>query len=268
MTLNVLDRGEGRPLLLLHGFTGSARSWSHQVEAWAPRFRVIAPDLLGHAGSASPADPTAYTLEHQAAGLADLLELLDAAPATVVGYSMGARLALVVALLHPGLAGALVLESPSAGIADGIAREQRRAADEQLATEIERDGIESFVDRWERMPLFASHARLSPDEQRRLRGERLGHDPHGLAACLRGAGQGAMTPLHDRLREIDVPALVLAGALDEAGVARGRSVAALMPAASFETVADAGHTPHLEQPTSFSTAVERFLASTALHAPH
>jgi len=103
MSFNVSTAGQGPPMLLLHGFTGTANDWQRQIEPWSASHRVITPDLLGHGGSDAPEDPAAYALERQAADLADLLELLEARPATVVGYSMGARLALVLALEHPAL---------------------------------------------------------------------------------------------------------------------------------------------------------------------
>jgi 2-succinyl-6-hydroxy-2,4-cyclohexadiene-1-carboxylate synthase len=251
MSLNVLVAGDGPAMLLLHGFTGSARSWGEHLEAWSVDHRVIAPDLLGHGGSEAPADATRYVLERQADDLAELLRLLDVGHADIVGYSMGARLALVMALAHPGLVERLVLESPSAGITDPVARRARQRADERLARALERDGIEAFVAGWEAQPLFASHAALSADRQRQLRSERLAHDPAALAACLRGAGQGVMAPLHDRLPGIAAPTLVIAGALDAVGAERARSVAAGIARARLEVVAGVGHTPHLEAPGAF-----------------
>ena len=261
MSLNVLTAGGGRPLLLLHGFTGSARMWSAQVEAWSPQHRVIAPDLLGHGGSDAPADPSAYDLERQAASLTDLLSLLDASPATVVGYSMGARLALVLALEHPQAVARLVLESPSAGIVDPADRAARREADEHLAQEIERDGTDAFVERWEAMPIFASHATLPAAVEAHQRAERRRHTPSGLAASLRGAGQGAMPPLHDRLPLITAPTLVVAGALDETGLARARTVADGIPRARLEVIGEAGHTPHLETPEAFLRVTNAFFST-------
>jgi 2-succinyl-6-hydroxy-2,4-cyclohexadiene-1-carboxylate synthase len=251
MSLNVLVTGEGPAMLLLHGFSGSARSWGEHLEAWSVDHRIIAPDLLGHGGSEAATDAARYALERQADDLAELLRLLDVGRADTVGYSMGARLALVMALAHPGLVGRLVLESPSAGIADAAARMARQQADERLALVLERDGIEVFVDAWEAQPLFASHAALPADRQRQLRAERLGHDPAALAACLRGAGQGAMAPLHEQLPGIAAPTLVIAGALDAVGVERARGVAAGIPRARLEILGGVGHTPHLEAPAPF-----------------
>jgi 2-succinyl-6-hydroxy-2,4-cyclohexadiene-1-carboxylate synthase len=262
MSLNVQVGGEGRPLLLLHGFTGTARSWDHQLARWSTTHRCIAPDLLGHGGSEAPDDPAAYRLERQAAELARLLALLDAEPATVVGYSMGARLALVLALEHPGAVDRLALESPSAGIFDPLARAERRAADERLAADIEHDGMAAFVDRWEALPLFATQAALPADVRDRQRVERRRHTATGLAASLRGAGQGAMEPLHGRLGAVTAPTLVIAGALDDVGLERARTVAEGVPGARLAIVPDAGHAPHLESPDRFEALVDDLLTIT------
>jgi len=262
MSLNVMTIGEGSPLLLLHGFTGTARTWSRQISSWAANHRVIAPDLLGHGASEAPADASRYALETQAQGLAELLRLLQASPADVVGYSMGARLALAFVLAHPEAVSRLVLESPSAGIADPDERAARRVTDDLLADDIERDGLEPFVDHWEALPLFAGVASLPLPDRERLRAERLSHDPRGLAASLRGAGQGAMTPLFDRLPEITVPTLVIAGALDPVGSQRAHDVAASISDTRLEIISDAGHTPHLERPSEYTAITTEFLIPT------
>ncbi len=261
--LEVEATGRGPAVLALHGFTGTARTWVSLAAALLDQRRVIAPDLLGHGRSAAPADPARYALERQADDLAALLSALDAVPADVVGYSMGARLALVLALRHPSVVRGLILESPSAGIHDATERARRRAADEALAGQLERDGLASFVETWEAQPLFASQSALPDDLRARLRTERLAHDPRGLAASLRGAGQGVMVPLHDRLAVVDCPALVIAGALDPVGLKRAGEVAAGLPAARLEVVSDAGHAPHLEQPEAFLRLAGEHLAATS-----
>jgi 2-succinyl-6-hydroxy-2,4-cyclohexadiene-1-carboxylate synthase len=253
-------------MLLLHGFTGTALAWSQQLESWARDHRVIAPDLLGHGASEAPADPAAYALERQADSLAELLDRLDASPAIVVGYSMGARLALVLALEHPAHVERLVLESPSPGIADPADRAARREADDRLAQSIERDGVEAFVARWEAMPVFASHAGLPDAVLERQRSERRRHSVAGLAGSLRGAGQGVMTPLHARLPAIRVPALVVTGSLDEAGRERASIVARGLSDGRRATIDGAGHTPHLEQPDEFLRVTNEFLSASHVTA--
>jgi 2-succinyl-6-hydroxy-2,4-cyclohexadiene-1-carboxylate synthase len=164
----------------------------------------------------------------------------------------------MLALQSPAIVGRLVLESPSAGIADPTERAARRDADEALAHALERDGVQEFVTHWEALPLFASHSRLSPAVRRELHAGRLRNDAEGLAASLRGAGQGTMPSLSDRLAEVRSPTLVVAGEFDPVR-RRSESVAAGIPGAQLVVVPDAGHTPHLETPSAFREAVLSFL---------
>jgi 2-succinyl-6-hydroxy-2,4-cyclohexadiene-1-carboxylate synthase len=254
---NVVDHGSGTPLLLVHGFTGSVAAWDGQAATFGG-LRVIAVDLPGH-GRTHLADPELATVERTAADLAVLLHDLDAAPADVLGYSLGARIALRLAVAHPEAVSRLVLESPSAGMADPAERAARRMADELLAQRIEAEGIAAFVDEWERNPVFASHAALPPERARHLRAMRLASDPAGLAASLRGAGQGRMEPLHGRLAEVVAPTLVITGALDAIGRPRAEEVAAGIATARLAVIDGAGHTPHEEQPEAFARLVPAFL---------
>jgi 2-succinyl-6-hydroxy-2,4-cyclohexadiene-1-carboxylate synthase len=250
--------GAGRPVVLLHGFTGSGASWSEHVDVLAKRFRVIVPDLPGHGRSAT-VDAARMSIERAADDLAGILERLDARPADVVGYSMGARVALRLAATHPGVVRSLILESPSAGIGDPAARAARRAADAKLADRLERDGIAGFVTGWEQQPVFASHASLQPDVAERQRRIRLANDPRALAASLRAAGQGSMEPLQARLPTLTSPTLVIAGRLDRIGLDRARRISDAIPGARLELIDGAGHTPHLERPDAFQRVVLAFL---------
>jgi len=252
-------RGAGTPLLLIHGFTGRGSNWGAHATALARRFRLIVVDLPGHGRSGIPLDPARASVERTADDLATILRLEGVAPAHVLGYSLGARVALRLAVVHPDVVQRLVLESPSAGLPTEDERHARRAADEDRAHRLECDGIEAFVDEWEHEPIFASHAVLSPARAARLRAERLRNRSTGLAGSLRGAGLGAMEPLHDRLSGVRMPTLVVAGALDPVGRARAESVAAGIPGARLEIVTGAGHAPHLETPTRFRSLVMTFL---------
>lgn len=252
-------RGSGVPLVLLHGFTGRGSGWGSHATALARRFRVVVVDLPGHGRTGTPADPARASVERTAEDLAAILRGEGLVPAHMLGYSLGARIALRLAVAHPALLGRVVLESPSAGFATEVERAARRAADEGRAVRLERDGIGAFVAEWERESVFASHATLTRARTRRVRAERLRNHPAGLAASLRSAGQGSMEPLHDRLAEVRAPTLVIAGALDPAGRERAEAIAASIPGARLEVVAGAGHAPHLETPTIFRSLALEFL---------
>ncbi len=251
--------GAGEALLLLHGFTGSAESWRPWLDDLAGSFQVIAPDLLGHGESDAPADPHRYEAERQVSDLAALLDGLGIDSVSVVGYSMGARLALALAAAHPERVARLGLESGSPGITAEADRTARRESDGALARRIERDGIPAFVAAWERLPLFASQERLPEQIRQRQRRQRLANRSSGLAGSLRGFGQGSQPDLHDALPDLMMPVLVLAGREDEKYVRLAREMAGAIPGAQVEIIDDAGHTPHVEQPERFRRAVEHFL---------
>jgi 2-succinyl-6-hydroxy-2,4-cyclohexadiene-1-carboxylate synthase len=255
----VRSLGIGVPLMLLHGFTGRGSSWGAHATAFARRFCVVTVDLPGHGRSGIPSDPSRASVERSADDLATILHRVDAVPAHVLGYSLGARIALRLAIAHPTVVRRVILESPSAGIADTTDRQARRTADAVLADRLERDGIDAFVDAWERQPIFASYAAMPPGRLARIHAERLRNRPAGLAASLRGAGQGSMEPLRDRLGDVRAPTLVVAGALDPVGHGRAASIAAGIPGARLETIAEAGHAPHLETPTRFRDLALAFL---------
>lgn len=250
------ERGRGAPLLLIHGFTGSVEAWGEEIlSALAARHRVLAVDLIGHGRSSRPRNPSRYAL-HEI--LLDLLEVLDGAGADRarwVGYSMGGRVALAAAILHPDRVGSLVLESASPGLATGQERSERRRADEALARRLEEDGIEPFVDAWMALPLFATQRRLPEATLRAARERRLGNDPAALAACLRGLGTGSQPTFWDRLDQVRAPTLLLAGEQDRKFTAIAGRMAEGIPDATLSHVPDAGHTVHLEAPGAWLDAV-------------
>jgi 2-succinyl-6-hydroxy-2,4-cyclohexadiene-1-carboxylate synthase len=256
---HVEHRGAGPTVLLLHGFTGRGTSWGRHATSLAGDFRVVAPDLPGHGRTDTPPDPCRASVERTADDLAAILAGRGWGSAHVVGYSLGARIALRLAVAHPASVQRLVLESPSAGLATEAERRERRAADEARATLLERGGMRPSVAAWEREPVFASHAAMPRARVARLHAQRLHNRPAGLAASLRGAGQGRMEPLFDALATIAAPTLVIAGALDPVGCPRAAAVATGIPGARLEVIAAAGHAPHLETPAAFRKLVLAFL---------
>ena len=257
--LNVEIGGQGPHLVLLHGFTGSAESWRGHIAAFGNKFETVAVELLGHGASDSPADPARFRMDRCVEDLAAIFERLGFARANLLGYSMGGRVALHMAATHPERVGTLVLESASPGLAGLTERQERVASDAALADLIEQQGLEVFVERWSRLPLFASQACLPAAVRADLRAQRMRNNPRGLANCLRGLGAGVAPPLWDRLREVRIPTLVIAGALDHKYVAIAQAMAASLAAGRLAIVPDAGHAAHLEQPEAFDRLVLEFL---------
>jgi len=234
------------PLVLVHGFTQNRKCWGPIAATLSTRHEVIAADAPGHgAASAVRADlwETADLLAQNGAG-------------AYVGYSMGARMVLHVALAHPDLVERLVLVSGTAGIEDASERATRVERDEELAGSLERDGLDAFLERWLAQPLFATLPSTARDDA-----ERRENTVEGLASSLRLAGTGRQDPLWHRLADLDMPVLIVAGALDERFTATARRMSdAIGTNATLRVLPDAGHACHREREGEFATLVLDWLA--------
>ena len=234
-------------VVLLHGFTHTGASWDPVVAALAERYRALAPDIRGHGAAARP-EPV--SLE----GVLDDLAALAPARFTLVGYSMGGRIALHAAVA-PELAGRverLVLIGASPGIADPAERAERRSADDRLAGEVERMSTEEFARRWAQTPVLAGQP---PAVEASVHADRLRNRPSGLAAALRGLGTGALPSLWDRLPEVRSPVTLIVGERDVKFRTIASDMARRLPDADVVVVADVGHAVHLEAPERVAEVV-------------
>ncbi len=169
---------------------------------------------------------------------------------TYVGYSMGGRVSLHAALIHPEAVQRLVLIGATAGIDDPGERQARHEADERLADHIEAVGVPSFIDEWLSNPLFAGLT-----EATAMRADRLRNTAADLAASLRATGTGTQASLWDRLGEIECPTLVLVGEHDVKFTQLGQRLVDGITDAELVVVPEAGHSVHLEQPEATVDAI-------------
>jgi 2-succinyl-6-hydroxy-2,4-cyclohexadiene-1-carboxylate synthase len=223
-------------VVLLHGFTQTGASWGRVAAALGERYLPLAPDIRGH-GAAAAATPV--TIE----AVIDDVSQLGPASFTLVGYSMGGRIALHIALALGQRVQRLVLIGASPGIADAALRAERRAGDAALADEIERSTIEEFARRWALTPVLAGQ---SPEVQALAHADRLRSTPLGLARALRGLGTGALPSLWDRLGDLSAPTTLIAGERDRKFSALAHRMARGLPQAEVAIVPGAGHAVHLE----------------------
>ena len=229
------------PVLLLHGFMGRGADWD-AVRDRLPALDTRAPDLPGHGAAIGLPDAT-YTMD----GAADRV-LAGGGVVDVVGYSMGARLALHTAVRHPARVRRLVLVSGSPGLRTEAERAARRRLDAERAEAIRRD-YPAFLHDWYRMPLFAS---FRPALRDRLVADRLAHnDPAELGRSLRGMGTGAQPSHWDALGGISARATAVAGALDAKFVALAREMAEAGPVEPV-VVGGAGHMLAAERPDALA----------------
>lgn len=244
--LHTYVTGEGPTLVLAHGFTQTGRLWGSFGEALAAGRQLVRVDLPGHGGSSG----IAANLPESGALLADTG---GTAPFDLLGYSLGARVALHTALAYPERVRRLVLIGGTAGIEDQRARAARRERDEKTAEALERDpDVAGFLDRWLAAPMFAGLT--APG-----RTERLRNTPAGLASSLRLAGTGTQEPLWERLQSIGMPVQVLAGAVDTRFAVAGERMWRSLKASTFSLIPGAGHAAHLHQPALAARLVTTFL---------
>lgn len=238
--------GAGPRVVLVHGFTQTGRSWHPIARTLATDHEVVMVDAPGHGDSSD----VAVGLERAAEVLAEQF-----GPASYVGYSMGGRLCLHVVLQHPEVVERLVLIGATAGIEDPAERRARQLHDEQLAAQIEREGVDAFVDQWLAAPMFAGLP-YDPDGL----ADRRRNTASGLASSLRLAGTGAQRSRWDELGSIGCPVLLLAGANDHKFAAIAERMAERIDRAEVALVPGAGHAVHLERPQEVLSLLRAWLA--------
>ncbi|MCY4465027.1 MAG: 2-succinyl-6-hydroxy-2,4-cyclohexadiene-1-carboxylate synthase [Chloroflexi bacterium] len=253
--------GDGEPLLLLHGFTGDHSAWQSLSPALAAKNQLIMPDLPGHGRSDSPKCAAAWHMSRVAADLISLLDALKLPQVHLLGYSMGGRLALYLALHYPRRFLSLTLESASPGIATEKERMTRQQSDNLLADQIEARGIAWFVEYWGALPMWASQAQLTPHVRLAQRKQRLRCHPAGLAGSLRGMGTGAQPSLWESLPRMQLPVLLIVGELDSKFRRINAAMRDSIPGARLEIINGAGHNTHLEKPGQFARLLAAHLAA-------
>lgn len=224
-------------VVLVPGFTQTASSWSDAFTVVAKTCDVDALDVP---------DPSTFAGTAGAIGDAGGRGLY-------VGYSMGGRLCLRLALDRPDLVRGLMLVSTSPGIADSDERAARVAADDALADRVERDGVDEFLLRWLAQPMFATVPADAPGlaDRRRL-------TPKYLAACLRVLGAGVMEPMWNDLPRLAMPVMLVTGTGDKKYTAAARLMIARMHAGVVHAQLDGGHALPLEQPAALGGLITAF----------
>lgn len=257
---NVEQWNEVAPLTLvcLHGFTGSSSTWRNLANA-LPNVRIVAIDLIGHAKTAVPELVSRFSMPDQLKDLEEIFTQLKLAKFTLLGYSMGGRIALAYAILYPNRVEKLILESASPGLHTSKERKERCQRDDALAAKIITNGVSSFVDAWENIPLFETQKKLPEAVRKAIRTERLAQCEMGLAGSLRGIGTGVQPSNWSYLAQIEIPVLLITGSVDEKFCKIATDMKALLQNAKHVTVNDTGHAIHVENPAKFATIVEEFL---------
>ncbi|SFB18472.1 MULTISPECIES: 2-succinyl-6-hydroxy-2,4-cyclohexadiene-1-carboxylate synthase [unclassified Bacillus (in: firmicutes)] len=254
--------GNGYPLVALHGFTGSGETWRPFCDEWKDHSTLIMLDIIGHGQSDSPTDLERYKIENVACDLIKILDKLEINQVDLLGYSMGGRLALTFAMLYPHRVRKLVLESATPGIEKPQHQEERRLKDEKLADFIKKEGVESFINFWESIPLFESLTKLPEDKKESLRMQRLKNNQKGLINCLLGMGTGSQPSWWADLHQLRCDVLLITGNQDKKFCNIAEKMTFHLKNVDWQVIEDCGHINHVEKSEIFGTIVSEFLSNT------
>lgn len=239
--------GVGMPLAFVHGFTQTRDSWRPLLDALSTPVNAMLIDAPNHGES-----DTSLTLAETAEALVN-----TANTRTLVGYSMGARMSLMAALRSPRSFPRLVLISGTAGLETEEERTQRRESDEILASHIEEVDVPSFIEEWLSNPLFAGLSRPNARIE-----DRLTNTAAGLASSLRLCGTGTQPSLWNRLNELPMPTLLIAGEKDPKFCALAERMHSLIPHSELHVLEGVGHTVHLEDTGACAAILDEWLQRT------
>lgn len=248
--------GEGPPVLLLHGFTGSQMTWENLIQSWKHQFTFIRVDLPGHGKTVTPSPRSMKTFS---ADMIKFLDYLSYDKIHLIGYSLGGRAALNFTMFYPERVFSLTLESASPGLEFEEERRKRIAQDHQLAHKIAQEGLHSFVKYWEKMPLFQTQKILPLQLQQSIHAERMSHTATGLIQSLQFMGTGVQPSWWGELSTLDVKTLLIVGSEDEKFVNINKRMKKALPHANYAEVELAGHAVHVEQPEIFGKLVVSFI---------
>lgn len=255
----VRSHGNGRPLFALHGFSESSLTWEALD---LPGYKIYAIDLLGHGQSSKPSSLLPYKLDailHQLNLL--FTKLAPNQEFTLLGYSMGGRIALRYCLSYPeARIERLILESTGPGLTLKSEREDRKRADEQLAQNILSNGSSWFADFWANIPLFDSQKKLPKEVQNTIWHRRAANLPIALAQTLRATGQGKLESVADRIALVRPKMLYISGALDIKYSTIAKQTFESHPRVTTAYVPDFGHNVHLENPNTYNQILRTYLA--------
>jgi len=247
-------RGDGEPLLLVHGWCGARSVWRLQSPVFAKQYRVIAVDLRGHGDSEKPHGDHEYSIARCADDLARLLDELRLDRAIVVGQSMGTLVAQQLCLDHPArvtalvLAGALAGSPPAGGVVGPWV--------ERIAAEIEAKGFEAYLQ--EVVPFWFSPG-FDREQIKTFTADSFKAAPYAAVAFCRAV---AGTDLRQRLPEIGAPTLLIVGERDgRTPVAEAEDMNRRIPDAWLKVIKGAGHMANVEKPEEWNRAVLGFLDS-------
>ncbi len=244
-------------ILMLHGFLGSSKDWSEVTETLKEKLFCIVPDLPGH-GRTIPLSESDHTMQSAALSLLAILEQEEVRQCALVGYSMGGRLALYVALTYSEYFSKLILESASPGLKTKKEREDRIKSDAAVISRLKTQTMDEFITSWYSQPLFDS-IRQDSNKFEKLLKSRSENKAEALSKSLNSMGSGVQPSLWDVLPDLKPPTLLIVGGNDNKFKSVALEMAERSAAIRVVTIAGAGHNVHFERSQEYMIELQKFL---------
>lgn len=263
LRLHTVTRGDpcNPPVLFLHGYLGSHREWLPFMQDLSDSYYCIAVDLPGHGQSAAFDDEESYTFAGSAQRVLDALPLVEQKGLRLVGYSMGGRLSLYLAIYHSDHIQQAIIESSSPGLLDARTAQAREKQDAGWADRFRAEPIDVVLEDWYRQPIFCS-LRAQPEMFEQMLKERRQNEGDAVARSIKGMSVGRQQPLWDALPQLEVDVCLIIGGLDRKYQQVARQMCSASARIHMESIEGAGHNVHLEQPDLFSKCVREQLDKT------
>lgn len=246
-------------LLCIHGLFGNKEEWDFLFNALSSQFFCIAIDLPGH-GEALFNEEDAYTWASVSKSIISVLNKLEISSTTILGYSMGGRVALYTSFQYPSYFNGVILSSSSPGLNSLPERKERYQQDLILAECLEKEEFADFLEEWYQQPLFASLA-AKPNILNEVKQKRLKNSPHHIAKAVRGFGLGSQPSLWEKITSLNMPLSIFVGAHDAKYQATGQLMLSVAPQAHMWVIPEAGHNIHDENPVEFISQIKKILTT-------
>ena len=244
--------------VFLHGFMGRGKDWDLILSNLCVDFHCIALDLPGHGDTPFPESKDFSGFLACSRAIITCLDGMGVNKCNLVGYSMGGRLALSLALLYPQRFHKVVVESGSPGLQTQAEREVRCCHDNRLAQRLESEDFQEVLQDWYKQPLFTSISK-DPELFSRMFQSRMGNNPHGLARSLREMGTGMQPNFWPMLSQGQCPLLLIVGSEDNKFLRMAKEIARSYPDSKVVIAKGCGHNVHSEAPDFFTATVRFFL---------
>lgn len=243
-------------LVFLHGFMGSSNDWGYVTTALSEHYFCVTIDLPGHGMSQDLQPDKRHGFRQCNRLIEHALKQLGVHQYTMIGYSLGGRIAAYHGAQHPKGLQALVLESTHPGLEDEASQTIRQRHDQEWAQRLRSEPLEGLLIHWYQQPVFANFSDLQRQHQIEIKRQA---DPAQLANMLEATSLSQQPPLWDKLAKLNCPIALIVGQQDQKFVTLADKLIGMLQQGTRYCIDDAGHNVHFEQPERYLEAVGSFL---------